>query len=141
MLFLVPGDGQSKVHGESMYELEVWGEFSVRALEGLGYERRSPIARFMEEGYRPSPQFRSKLPRGVVTSGLSEYLLVEKALNSLGSGYRDAAIVEYIIPTSVTGRTKLQRAVYMGVSISAYNRRLKRIKEEILILYDNEYFL
>lgn len=118
------------------YELERWGEFQVRTIEGLGYSASSPLS-WAIEGRSRVPWAAGKLPIGLNTKGLEEYLLVERALSALDQEYRVVALTEYAAPIALVGKSMAKRALRTGVTLSAYRRRLKRIHEEIHRIYDN----
>lgn len=63
------------------YELECWGEFQIRAIEGIGYPKSSPLA-WLIENHTEVKHRVSRLPAGICTKGFEEYLLVERALNA-----------------------------------------------------------
>jgi len=117
------------------YELECWGEFQIRAIEGIGYPKSSPLAWLI--GNRTEVKHRvSRLPAGICTKDFEEYLLVERALNMLGQEYRIVAISEYIAPISRVGKTMTQRAINLGISLNAYRYRLKKIHAEVCRIYN-----
>lgn len=118
-----------------VYELERWGEFQIRSLEGLGYSGSSPLA-WLVEGKERVKYFGGRVPTGTSIKGFDEYLLVERALNGLGDKYRLVAIAEYVAPLPVVGKSMVKRASSVGVSSHIYRRRLKRIHEEVCRIFD-----
>jgi len=108
------------------YELERWGEFLGRTVDGLGYANASPLS-WVLDGRVRNPSYRSKIPKDVLLSGFSNYLLVEQALASLDPEYRRIAIIEHAAPITAVGKTMTRRASFAGITISMYRKRLFKI--------------
>lgn len=117
------------------YELERWGEFQVRAFDGLGYPASSPLYWAMK-GRGRVRWVHGKLPIGMSTRGLGEYLLVERALSGLGPKHKIVAFAEHAAPLTVVGKSMTKRALTVGMSLAEYRRRLIRIHDEICKIFE-----
>lgn len=120
------------------YELEQWGEFLGRALNGVGYADASSLSWALEDWVRGSGEYFSKVPKDVVARGFDDYLMVERVLAELGAEYRRIAFIEYAAPVMVVGKAMTKRAVYAGLTISKYRRCLVKIHNVTLSVIDEQ---
>jgi hypothetical protein len=65
------------------------------------------LGRLRRDGFIVERPHGSRLPRGVMIPGLSSYIRVERALNSLSDQHRLVANVEYWAPVVEVGKTQL----------------------------------
>lgn len=113
------------------YELDEWGEFIIKGIEGLGYSRSTTLARAMRGDLGNETGFGSSLPNGVLWRGFAQYTEVERALITFRPQMRQTALVEYVLPRSVVGLTIPKRAAFLGISPATHNSRLHRLRERI----------
>ena len=114
-----------------MHALDCWADIKLKVNGGLGHDHRSILGRITagDIGARCAPS--SHLPRDVRLRGLHQYIAVERILRDLGPRYAIVAYIEHVAPVAVVGRTQRQRADYLGISYSAYETRLHRLKEAL----------
>ena len=113
-----------------MRELEAWGEFLISKVEGLGHSHTT-ISRAAKNQLCSMGHFQSRLPNGVLVPGLRQFNIVEKVLQDFRPQVRQTALVEYVLPRVVVGRTIRDRAKFLGVNEGTYNNRLQRLRVRV----------